>query len=157
MPGQTLIIDVMNSVKVLFYKGSANFGDELNKTIESFRELMDLKGISLEKNIKEDVFLKNDHTLIKILLNNLLQNSIRHNYEGGDIKIELNSDQCNIENTGEQLNIPVEHLFERFKKGQQSEKNTGLGLSIVKMICEISNYEVIYTNTKNWHKITIQF
>lgn len=138
-------------------KEDINISEEMNKALENFRELIELKGIVLKKNIKADVILKNDNTLIKILLNNLLQNSIRHNYQGGEIKIELASDQCKIENTGEELNVPVEKLFERFKKGQQSERNTGLGLSIVKTICEVSKYDITYSNEKNWHIITIKF
>jgi signal transduction histidine kinase len=131
--------------------------EEVIKTLENFRELIELKSISLENNIEENVILKNDITLIKILLNNLIQNSIRHNHEGGKVKIELSSEKLKIQNTGDELNIPVEQLFERFKKGHQSEKNTGLGLSIVKMICDVSNYEVTYVNEKNSHIIIVEF
>jgi signal transduction histidine kinase len=134
-----------------------NLSDEVNKSVDSFYELIELKNISLTKDIKKDVSLKNDFTLIRILLNNLLQNAVRHNHEGGTIKIELTPDRLVIENTGDELKVPVDQLFERFKKGHHSEKNTGLGLSIVKMICELSGYAVTYSNKKNWHVITIRF
>ena len=134
-----------------------NLSEELKKAIDSFKELIQLKGISLESQIDEDVILENDRTLIKILINNLLQNAVRHNYEGGKVKIYLNSDSLRIENTGAELEIPVEQLFERFRKGVPSEKNTGLGLSIVQKICESSQYKINYTNVKNWHVISINF
>jgi len=130
---------------------------EINKTIDNFSELIHLKGLKLKNNIDENVFLKNDKTIINVLLNNLFQNAVRHNYEGGQINIELTAEKLLVENTGAEIVIPAEQLFERFKKGVHSEKNTGLGLSIIQKICELSKYQVSYTIEKKWHKITITF
>jgi signal transduction histidine kinase len=151
----TLLSKIEN--KEFSNKENISMTDEVNKVIENFRELIELKSISLEKNIEKNVILKNDITLIKILLNNLLQNSVRHNFEGGKVKIELSPEKLQIENSGDELKVPTDRLFERFKKGKQSEKNTGLGLSIVKTICEVSKYYITYSNEKNWHMITIKF
>ena len=63
----------------------------------------------------------------------------------------------NIKNTGTKSDIPGEQMFERFKKGKFSEKNTGLGLSIVQKICELSDYDISYHIEKEWHSITITF
>ena len=54
-----------------------------------------------------------------------------------------------------QLDIAGELLFERFKKGLHSEKNTGLGLSIVHKICELSHYKISYDIDGEWHEVTI--
>jgi signal transduction histidine kinase len=134
-----------------------NLSNELKKAMDNFSELVQLKRISLESHIEEDVVVENDSALVKVLINNLLQNSIRHNYEGGRVKIYLNNEFLKIENTGAELDMPTEQLFERFKKGLHSEMNTGLGLSIVQKICELSHYQITYTNDKNWHIITVAF
>jgi signal transduction histidine kinase len=151
----TLLSKIEN--KEFSNKETINISDELTKTNDNFSELVQLKSISLESQIEKDVKLENDSTLIKILLNNLMQNAVRHNYEGGEVKIKLNHKMLRIENTGAELTIPVEQLFERFKKGVQAEKNTGLGLSIVQKICELSEYQISYTIDKNWHTIIITF
>lgn len=138
-------------------KETINCSDELVKVIENFNELIQLKGIHLESTIARDVFLENDPTLIRILLNNLLQNAVRHNHEGGKVKIELDKHRLRIMNTGAKLDLPVEQLFERFKKGVQTEKNTGLGLSIVQKICELSQYQINYVKDDSWHTLTVTF
>jgi signal transduction histidine kinase len=136
---------------------SINISSELNKALDDFSDLIKLKNLDLESNIKEEVITKNDKTLIKVLINNLLQNAIRHNNEGGRIIIELSENQLIIKNTGAGLDIPGEQLFERFKKGIHTEKNSGLGLSIVHKICEISQYRISYDIEDEWHKIIITF
>jgi len=130
---------------------------ELNKVLADFNDLIKLKNLELETDIQDEVGLENDKTLIKILLNNLLQNAIRHNNEGGKIIVHLTKSTFSIKNTGDDLDIPGEQLFERFKKGKHSEKNTGLGLSIVQKICEVSHYEISYNIEKEWHMVTITF
>lgn len=138
-------------------KESINISAELNKALAEFDDLIKLKNLKLESNIQENVITKNDKTLIKVLINNLLQNAIRHNNEGGKINVELFENTLIIKNTGASLDIPGEQLFERFKKGIHSEKNSGLGLSIVHKICEISHYRISYDIDGEWHKVTITF
>ena len=136
---------------------SINLSSELNKALDDFNDLIELKNLDLEIDIQEDVIIKNDKTLIKVLINNLLQNAIRHNNEGGKIVVSLSENTLSIKNTGATLDITGDQLFERFKKGVQSEKNSGLGLSIVHKICEVSQYSISYDIDGKWHKITITF
>lgn len=138
-------------------KGPIDVSGELKKALADFNDLIKLKNLELETDIQDEVGVENDKTLIKILLNNLLQNAIRHNNEGGKIIVHLTKSTFSIKNTGDDLDIPGEQLFERFKKGNQYEKNTGLGLSIVKKICEISLYEISYNIEKEWHMVTVTF
>lgn len=138
-------------------KESINVSLELNKALTDFNDLMKLKKLKLETSIQDNVVLENDKTLIKVLLNNLLQNAIRHNNEGGEIILNLTKSTLIIKNTGNEQDITGEQMFERFKKGKHSEKNTGLGLSIVQKICELSHYGISYDIKKEWHKVTITF
>ena len=136
---------------------SINISSELTNALDELSDLMELKDLDLESNIDPEVIIKNDKTLIKVLINNLLQNAIRHNNEGGKIIVELSKSTLMIKNTGAALDMPGEQLFERFKKGIQSEKNTGLGLSIVQKICDLSQYRISYEIDNAWHKVTITF
>jgi signal transduction histidine kinase len=86
-----------------------------------------------------------------------LQNAIKHNIDGGTIKIELNDERFTISNTGEPLKEPPKKMFDRFVKWDKSSQSLGLGLSIVKKICEVNSWELNYTVQGNWHMITIIF
>jgi signal transduction histidine kinase len=138
-------------------KESINLSSELNKALDDFNDLIKLKNLDLECDVQKEVIIKNDKTLIKVLLNNLLQNAIRHNNKDGRIVVTLSENTLIIKNTGASLDIPGEQLFERFKKGVHSEKNSGLGLSIVHKICELSHYKISYDIDGTWHQVTITF
>jgi len=129
----------------------------LKKSLEDFEELYEMKGIKVDLNMQDDVVVQNNPDLLKILINNLLTNALRHNFEGGQIKIKLNHSKLLIANTGEKLQISPEQLFERFKKDRQTEGSLGLGLAIVKKICDISGYAIHYDFQDGWHHITVNF
>ncbi|PRB06696.1 hypothetical protein CQ046_00965 [Chryseobacterium sp. MYb7] len=116
-----------------------------------------LKNITLNRNCEKSVFVKIHPTLAEILLSNLLSNAIRHNLEGGKIEINLTHNYFQINNTGLPPHVPTQELFKRFKKSNQSQESIGLGLSIVKQICEVNDFSVHYDFTDGWHSITIYF
>lgn len=151
----TLLAKIEN--KEFSDKQTINLSNEIEQLLNDLSELSGLMSITVEKDIKQGVTIENDKTLIKILLNNLFQNAIRHNHQGGNIRIKLESGFLFIENTGNQLQIETEQLFERFKKGDMKSKSTGLGLSIVWKICDISQYSIDYSIQDGLHKINLKF
>ncbi|MHA4811364.1 sensor histidine kinase [Flavitalea flava] len=94
--------------------------------------------------------------LADILLNNLLGNAIRHNLEGGRLEILLEEDKLQIGNTGPDLQLDADSLFDRFTKGAHSQ-GTGLGLAIVKQICDNYGFTLSYAYPNGFHTITIHF
>ncbi|MBT28281.1 MAG: hypothetical protein CMO01_01380 [Thalassobius sp.] len=135
-----------------------NLSELLNSLMFSFKELIELKNISLEESITPDVYLNIDKTLADILITNLLQNAIRHNYENGFIKVVLEKSYLEIVNSGKPLSISdPQELFIRFKKAEQSGESIGLGLSIVKKICEVNNFEINYSYQNTEHSLKISF
>lgn len=82
--------------------------------------------------------------LIDILLNNLLSNATRHNAHGGTIHISLQEDTLEVSNSGEPNSLDQQSIFNRFYKGNSFTGRHGLGLSIVKQICEVSGYTCQY-------------
>ena len=94
-------------------------------------------------------------TLAEILVANLMQNAIRHNVEDGFIKVEVKEKEFSISNSGISPKVPMESLFKRFKRDSEVEESLGLGLSIVKRICEQSGLEISYTYENGNHEIII--
>ena len=78
-------------------------------------------------------------------------------HEHGLIEISFNKNQLTIRNTGVILNSKPEELFERFKKDKPESESLGLGLSIVKKICEQYHFKISYSYTDGFHTTGILF
>jgi len=131
--------------------------EKIKSLAYNFQELFDLKNIEATLDIEENVVVSGDKTLFQVLINNLLQNAVRYNIPGGKINIRLTKSTLRISNTGNPLKTAPVELFKRFKKDIQSSENIGLGLSIVKKICDVSGYQVNYEYTEGMHILTVIF
>ena len=134
-----------------------DFSASVSQALDNFQELIDLKSISLEKNIKPEVKVKMDPNLATILINNLVSNAIRHNQEHGKIRTKVDQSGFIICNTGNPLTEIPSSMFGRFKKDASRNDGMGLGLSIVKKICEVSGFKVNYLYELDEHRLEIAF
>lgn len=94
--------------------------------------------------------------LADILINNLLQNAIRHNQDGGDLSVRLHDNNLRVSNSGPALSFEATTIFDRFVKGAHSG-GTGLGLAIVRQICDNYRFELSYAYIDQQHTIDIRF
>ena len=83
--------------------------------------------------------------------------SCRYNIEEGFIKIKIENRTVTIANPGEELEVSTETLFKRFKRQSDVEESLGLGLSIVKRICELYDIEVNYVHHAGLHQLILKF
>lgn len=127
----------------------------INKVINNFADLIEVKNIKLNLNLKDDLQLTINPTLAEVLLSNLVQNAIRHNVNGGIINIDLMQNKLIISNSGEALTINSNELFTRFKKNDASKDSLGLGLAIVKSICNIYQINIDYSYSNQLHTFTL--
>jgi signal transduction histidine kinase len=111
----------------------------------------------IRKSIESGIRVTANISLIEILLSNLIDNAIVHNIPNGYINIQLNNRSLVIENTGHPIEGDTDLLFERFKKGREGSNTTGLGLSLVKRICRINQFDLHYHYGQNIHRITVNF
>jgi len=127
----------------------------LNRCVENFEELNALKNINIHKQISENTFMEMNESLAEILISNIITNSIIHNYQGGSIKIDLDANAFTVSNTGAPPQINTSELFGRFKKDSSSGDSTGLGLSIVKTICDTYGFAVSYNYKDGMHVVKV--
>jgi len=127
----------------------------ITQKLSQFHELIHSKNISIEENLgQKQVFVSK--YLADILLNNMFSNAIRHNTQHGTLIIKLTNDLLIFQNSGSEQPLNSERLFERFQKGQKSE-GTGLGLTIVKNICSLYNWDISYRYENLLHTFQIRF
>jgi signal transduction histidine kinase len=134
-----------------------DFSKIVLKHIENFEELIAAKHITTVVNIAPGVKLKINEDLAEILISNLITNAIRHNLDKGSIDINLSSQFFIISNTGAPPDRDPGELFERFRKDKVSSESLGLGLSIVKKICEQYQFSIDYVYSGNRHITTVGF
>jgi signal transduction histidine kinase len=138
-------------------KEEVSFSKYAKEAMGTFEDLITLKGLRLDCRIADDVDVKLHAALVDILLNNLISNAIRHNIPNGRIEVVLDRDCLRITNTGLPPTGNPEEMFQRFKKGTQCNHSIGIGLSIVKQICDINSFQIRYQFAAGLHVITIAF
>jgi len=127
----------------------------ISQKIRQFNELLLAKDILVSEDLSEKEITASKY-LIDILLNNIFSNAIRHNKQHGQIIVTLTANKLLFQNTGADKPLREETLFERFQKGQRSE-GTGLGLTIVKNICSLYHWKIVYTFENSFHNFQIFF
>jgi len=134
-----------------------NLKEVITKSISIYKELADHKNLLIKTVLRDDLSLKMNVTLAETLFNNLLLNAIRHNVQDGSIELHLYNNQFVIFNTGKALTTSSEYLFERFKKDTNSKDSTGLGLSIVRSICDLYAITIRHHYEKEKHVFTLSW
>jgi len=136
---------------------SINASKLIEKCCDDFAELMEFKSIQLEINKDASVELEMHPDLARMLFSNLIKNAINHNVVCGFITIYIQHHMISIKNSGKELLISPELLFERFSKKSDNPQSTGLGLAIVKSICDFYNFRISYVYKDNVHTLTIKY
>lgn len=118
--------------------------DELLKLyLTDLEELFEAKNLTLTVDI-QPCLLHIDSALANILVSNLLSNSVRHNLTNGRINIYLDSSRLQISNTCNSELKGSADLFNRMTFHNRSENSLGLGLNIVKSICDKNEFKIEY-------------
>lgn len=125
----------------------------LNK-MKQFQELIENKELTITYH-GEELFIKADGYLFEILINNLFTNAIRHNFQKGNIQIDLGIKHLIFTNTGTSSALPTS-IFQRFQKSKNS-KGMGLGLTLAKHICQYYKFDIEYSFQHNNHSFTVTF
>jgi two-component system OmpR family sensor kinase len=132
------------------------------ETLASFDELIQMKSLVLETQIEKAVYIPLHLSLADLLLTNLISNAIRHNDTPGGgapgcIRVNLSKEGLVIVNTGKEPSIPTPELFERFKKGNSGSDSIGIGLAIVRQICDLSHFDILYQYSGGLHILAVSF
>lgn len=133
-----------------------NLTEQVEKKLADFSELWSAEEIEVRTSLSPAI-IKMNPDLATILLNNLLSNATKHNYRGGKIYVEVTSHQLVIKNTSKEGVLDKNKIFKRFYKPSQSGDSNGLGLSIIKQICEVTGFQIGYTYEESLHTFTVHF
>ncbi len=97
-----------------------------------------------------------DESLAAALLTNLLRNAYVHNRPGGSVRIALKDNSLVVSNTGENdAPLDAEAIFCRFYHTPGRAASTGLGLPIVRAICERYGLRIEYSFEQDLHTFIV--
>jgi signal transduction histidine kinase len=119
------------------------------------------KGITVTLNIKDDAVIHASRSVLRQVLTNLVQNTLRYS-QATEIIIEATADKLSFSDNGK--GVPTRslpHLFERFYRVDKSRNREtgglGLGLAIVKEITEQQGWQIHAKNTHPGLGFTLTF
>lgn len=130
--------------------------DVVNHYAETYREVFESMNVEIRWVENASWYVQANESLMTTLVSNLLRNAYIHNVEGGRILIHLDEGRLSVSNTGSPEPLDERKLFQRFYRRDRSKKgSSGLGLSIVKAICDISGLHVDYQYAEGYHTFSI--
>lgn len=138
-------------------KEEINLNEIIIEALENFEDQIRVKNLTIRVKQNENIIISTNINLIRILISNLIKNSIFHNIEGGYLIISIEGASVIIENSGEENKSDTKFMFNRFVSSGNSSYSLGLGLSIVKKICDELDFQIEYTNEKKVHIVSLLF
>ena len=153
--GLLLISKIEN--QIFHEKKKVSLTQILRKSLENYKEIMELKKIKVELKAKDEAIVEMNDVLAEVLVSNLLSNAVRFNIDNGFILCSIDDKFLNISNSGLPLAVNPDDLFKRFYKGSDNPQSVGLGLSIVKKITDGYGMTITYTNQGSNHEIKLQY
>ncbi len=130
--------------------------DFLHNKVDSMNELFGDKHLKVTKKLA-GAFISINPALCEILFNNLLANTIKHNHENGSVLIDLSDSKCTIGNSGISKPLDTIRVFSRFYTSQFNTDHHGLGLAIIKQICDVSNISIAYRYNQGFHSFELSW
>jgi signal transduction histidine kinase len=111
--------------------------------VDTHRPDLGRKPIELRTLIEAEATVDAPSSVVAVALGNLVGNACKYTQEG-EIVVRVQAGRVRVEDTGQGIKPDeAEHLFERGVRGEgQTVKGAGLGLAIVRRLCELYGWRV---------------
>ena len=133
----------------------------ITEVIAQNKQLIETKNIKFYFHHFENIIVQGHPLLLKILIGNIIQNSLKYSHKNSIVEISLNNEKLKIKDYG--IGIKEEDLkniFDRFYRVDDARSGTGngLGLSIVKSIANIHKFTLnVQSKYEEYTLFTINF
>lgn len=126
-------------------KKNINFTEFLEKRIEFFNDLAITKNIELSTHIQKDITIYFDETELYRIIDNNISNAIKYSKDTSRIHISLEQKDKNIVLIFQDEGIGIQDIskiFDRYYRGDKISGGFGIGLNIVKKICDLNHVQI---------------
>ncbi|MBP6498170.1 MAG: GHKL domain-containing protein, partial [Campylobacteraceae bacterium] len=101
--------------------------------------------LTIESDIDLDVFILFNEIELQRICDNNISNAIKYSFENKPLHVRLFTDKekviFEVQNSGEMINHP-DKLFDRYYREDSARGGFGLGLNIVKEICDANDITI---------------
>ncbi|HIP14047.1 MAG TPA: HAMP domain-containing histidine kinase, partial [Sulfurimonas autotrophica] len=122
-----------------------NFSEFLQSRVEVFYDLAGIKNICIEEHITEKLLLDMNRIELQRIIDNTISNSIKYSPKWTKIVIKLYKESEHIIFSVKDEGVGIKDtkkIFERYTREDVIQGGFGIGLSIVKYICNKNNIEI---------------
>ena len=126
-----------------------DLGEQLCECLLQYESVWERKGIEIETDIADGVWVSADAELLSLVWNNLFSNAFKFTEAGGRVSLALTANEkyatVLVRDTGCGMSAEVgAHIFEKFYQGDASRatQGNGLGLALVKRVVDIMQGEI---------------
>lgn len=144
-----LKLNKLENQQIFPEKRKYNLSEQLCGCLLGFEDVWEKKGLDIDTDIEEDVFVESDPELLTLVWNNLFSNAIKFTEPGGQIFLGLKTGGrlaiIEVKDTGCGISPDVgAHIFEKFYQGDTSHatQGNGLGLALVKRVIDIAGGDI---------------
>ena len=127
---------------------------QLCETMLGFEDAWEEKGLNIETDITDEVYICADPELLSLVWSNLISNAVKFTSRGGTVGVALRSDADGVEVTVSDTGCGIDpetgkHIFEKFYQGDTSHatEGNGLGLALVRRVIDILDGEISVRST----------
>ena len=126
-----------------------NLKDIFENEFTLYEDLASKKLLNINKEL-EDAYFIIDEISAQRLFSNLISNAIKYNKQGGSIDIKLTKNQFSISNDGSGIKEELHSkIFDRYYRANEYEGGFGIGLDIVKRVCDKYGISIEIFSKKN--------
>lgn len=126
-----------------------DLGEQLCECMLEFESVWESRGIEIETDIADEVYVAADKELLSLVWNNLLSNALKFTEKDGVVTLNLYADEeyayVQVKDTGCGMTPETgANIFKKFYQGDTSHatKGNGLGLALVKRVIDICKGEI---------------
>ena len=113
--------------------------------------------MDIRLDLRESYILA-ERNALNSLFDNLISNAIKYNKKGGFIALTLEKGTFSIENSGDLIKREnVDKIFERYARFGADTGGFGIGLSLVKKICDEYGIEISVESGENSNRFVLKW
>jgi signal transduction histidine kinase len=138
-----------------------DFTDFINERIDFFEVIAQANEKTIHANIANDVRVTMNDTELERLIDNNLSNAIKHGSDKSEIEIVLEKNGSEIVlkfiSRGENIRDVTKLFDKNYTESYGAKRSLGLGLNMVKTICEKNNIDYSAHSEKGINTFTYIF
>ncbi|WP_024956013.1 FIST N-terminal domain-containing protein [Sulfurospirillum arcachonense] len=147
--------------QIVYLKQKINLADYIRSRVDFFAQVADKAKSNFILTVdSDDMYIYFNETKLQRIIDNNLTNAIKYTFENKDILVSLKQDKENynfvISSHSRKIQKP-ELIFEEYYREETRQDGFGLGLNLVKKICNEENVQINLESNENLTSFTYKF